>query len=365
MLRWLAIPVLIVAIVVVVLVTRGGDDSPPRVRVGGVGFPGVGGLIGDHDLLASAAKAWQTESAHNGVDLSFTFHALWAGMRGRDRLVILDNGAATASVLISKGRAHVLTVEKIPSGLLNVRKIADGLLLKPDAPDEFQELSRSSDGTITRATVRPVNDIVRVPDSGGPVALLGRRTADETPLYVLPGSAPGAEYSVRGADYEALDAALTDGRDGPLTLSALARAAWLNKPDAPGRTASVIHRDGDGVAVLVRGLDPAGIVFASGTAAIGSTHADVIGAGIPGQDPAQAPLGAAYVLDDDAMSLVVAGDPQIRRLVIETGKQTLRRSGSFARIPARDLAGDGARPAVSVRGYLADGTVIPAGGPAT
>lgn len=117
--------------------------------------------------------------------------------------------------------------------------------------------------------------------------------------------------------------------------------------------------------MLVRGLDPAGIVFASGTAAIGSTHADVIGAGIPGQDPAQAPLGAAYVLDDDAMSLVVAGDPQIRRLVIETGKQTLRRSGSFARIPARDLAGDGARPAVSVRGYLADGTVIPAGGPAT
>lgn len=249
--------------------------------------------------------------------------------------------------------------------MLHVRKIADGLLLKPDAPDEFEELSRRSDGTIARATVRPVDDVVRVPDSGGPVALLGRRTADETPLYVLPGSAPGTEYSVRGDDYGGLDAALTDGRDGPLTLSALARATSLNKPDAPGRTATVIHRGGDGVAVLVRGLEPAGIVFASGEAAIGSTHADVIGTGIPGQDPAQAPLGAAYVADDTGMSLVVAGDPEIRRLVIETGKQTLRRSGSFARISARDLAGYGARPAVSVRGCLADGTVIPAGGSAT
>ena len=199
--------------------------------------------------------------------------------------------------------------------MLHVRKIADGLLLKPDAPDEFEELSRRSDGTIARATVRPVDDIVRVPDSGGPVALLGRRTADETPLYVLPGSAPGTEYSVRGDDYGGLDAALTDGRDGPLTLSALARATSLNKPDAPGRTATVIHRGGDGVAVLVRGLEPAGIVFASGEAAIGSTHADVIGTGIPGQDPAQAPLGAAYVADDDwdvARRRGRSGDPAAR-----------------------------------------------------
>ncbi len=133
----------------------------------------------------------------------------------------------------------------------------------------------------------------------------------------------------------------------------------VDKRNAPGRMASLIHGDGEGVAVMVRGVDLKGIVFASEKAAVGSTQAEVISA-VNGNDTPSTPLGAAYVQQQNGPSLIVAGDPQIRRLVIETGKRTLRQSGSFVRIPASDLSSDSARPQVSVRGYLADGTVVPA-----
>jgi len=186
------------------------------------------------------------------------------------------------------------------------------------------------------------------------------------PLIVVPNSGKASEVVVTAPDLPAMRRALLESGNGPVTITALEFARQKGGLETAGRLARVLHvgpvpGGGMGVAALLDSGDTSAIGYAW-------DQDDSVSAqplAVLDSSPSRPLLAAATATSSRGPWLVVAGDEKVARIVIEVGRRVIRRDGPFALLQASDLGGAVGTelPPASVRGYTANGAVVPAAGP--
>jgi hypothetical protein len=360
--RWLVLlaAVGVATVGVVVLLLRGGHDG--EIERGAVGFPVAGSLASDDGLIEKAVDAWTEHDDR----LEGTFRVLWAGSWHGGRMVVLDNRNKVASVVFGShdSDGSVRADGSVPPAFGEVVRVDRGLLIADDAPTSYTAVFQAGSRDVKTKRVVARDRLIDVP--GFPAAMLADDPGDRVPLILNPEIGSPTEVTVEAADLPAMRRALLDSGNGIVTATALENARQKNRLEASGRIARVLHvgpvpGGGTGVAAYIQDVDESAIAFAwsQGDSVAGQPLAVV------DQSPSRASLAAAKVdAGPSGQWLVVAGDEGVARIVVEVGRRVIRRRGSFALLRATDLGRgrNGEIPPVSVRGYTADGNVVPARG---
>ena len=358
--RWLLLLAAVgVAAVIASCSVSGGDDR--EIERGAAGFPVAGSLASDDGLIEKAVDAWTEEDDR----LEGTFRVLWAGPWQGRRMVVLDNQDKVASIVFSSpdSDGSVRAEHAAQPALDRVVGVDRGFLIAGDAPTRYTAVFEASDGDVeTKRVVARDRLIARL---GVPTALLADDGGDRVPLILASDVGGPTQVVVEAAAVPAMRRALLESGNGIVTTTALDLARQKDRLETSGRVARVLHvgpvpGGGTGVAAYLQGARESAIAFAW------EQDDEVRGQQLAVMDesPSRASLAAAEVDGTTGQWLVVAGDEGVARIEVEVGPRVIRRDGSFALLRATDLGGggDGEIPPVSVRGYTADGEVVPAAG---
>ena len=326
-----------------------GCSGSSEVAVGGKGFgaerfTGRGELIRDHDLFDRAKRAWGRTHAFDGGA-----RALWAGRLPEGDTVILQDRGAAAGVQFTRQDpdGHVVKGELFDRFVVT----GFGVLLDPSLPATWHVTSldfRTAAALGARVTT------VRARDGFAPFALneyfLGfspARVAGRGPVSAVVGSRAGGRAAIsvdRGA-WRAFEARLTDGYDAVATAAAASVAAGaLSANHETARHVRLLRAGDSGVAVSAYLRGRTAIAFGTGSAE--DPVAKLLSEG--SRRPA---LGAATLRVSRSRWLVAAGERSVRQIEVDS----VVRQGNFALV-------DPAPRRPRVRGFLADGSVVRAGG---
>lgn len=277
-------------------------------------------------------------------------------------MVVVRHQATVASVALSSpdSDGSVRNESLSKPGIDRVVSVTGGLLLASDAPTSYTAVFEASNGDVETEQVEARERLIAEP--GHPMALLSDNGGDRVPLILVPETGKAAELVVEAADMPAMRRALFESGNGFVTINALDYARQKARRETSGRVARVLHvgpvpGGGTGVAAFIQGVDDAAIGFAW-------EQEDSFSArqlAVLGSSPS---LAAATASSSRGPWLVVAGDEDVARIVIAVGRRVIRRDGAFALLQAADLGGAVGTelPPVSVRGYTANGVVVPAAG---
>jgi hypothetical protein len=340
-----------VVVVVVLLVSLGGGDDR-EIERGAPGFPVAGSLADDNKLIEKAADAWVDDKDDH--KLEGTIQVLWAGPWQGRRMVVLRNEQTVASIMFSSHDSDGRMGNESLAGP-DVVRVNGGFLVKSDAPTRYTAAFKASDGEVETKHVVAHDRLIA--ETGRPMALLADDAIhDQVPLILAPASGNPVQVLVEAAHLPAMRRALLGSRHGIVTMAAL-DFARRNGNDTFVRLARVLHvgpvpGGGTGVAVVLDdGAHPAiGFAWEQNDSVSGEQL------GVADAGPSQPSLAARTVSSSSGPWLVVAGDAGVARIVIESGRRVIRRDEPFALLRVAD------DQPFTVRGYTAEGKVVPAAG---
>jgi hypothetical protein len=344
-----------IAVVLLVLLVSLGRGDDREIERGAPGFPVAGSLAGDHKLIEKAVDAWiADEDDHK---LEGTVQVLWAGPWQGRRMVVLRNEQTVASIVFSSrdSNGSVRNESLTDPVVARMVDVEGGFLVASDAPTRYTAVFEGSDGDVKTKHVVARDRLIA--ESGRPMALLADDDGDdEVPLILAPHSGDPTEVLVEAAAVPAMRRALLQSGHGIVTLSALDFARQKTN-EASVRLARVLHvgpvpGGGTGVAaILDDGAHPAiGFAWEQDDSISGEQL------GVADTGPRRPSLAARTVSSSSGLWLVVAGDAGVARIVIESGRRVIRRDEPFALLRAAT------NQPFTVRGYTADGDVVPAAG---